>query len=72
MRKKYEKLVSDISEGKYTGRELVLMGVVLFLLGTVIGMFCSPRKNQMFGCYNGTNGADNLDTDADKEDEAEK
>ena len=72
MRKKYEKLLSDINEGKYTGRELVLMGVVLFLLGTVIGMFCSPRKNQMFGCYNGTNGANNLDTEADEEDEAEK
>ncbi len=72
MRKKYEKLLSDINEGKYTGRELILMGVVLFLLGTVIGMVCSPRKNQMFGCYNGTNGAYSPDADADEEDEAEK
>ena len=72
MRKKYEKLINDIDEGKYTGRELVLMGVVLFLLGTVIGMFCSPRKNQMFGCYNGTNGANNLDIEADEENETEE
>lgn len=72
MRKKYEKLLSDINEGKYTGRELILMGAVLFLLGTVIGMVCSPRKNQMFGCYNGTNGAYSPDADADEENETEK
>ena len=72
MRKKYEKLINDINEGKYTGRELVLMGVVLFLLGTVLGMFCSPRKNQMFGCYNGTNGSYNPDEEADEENEEEK
>lgn len=35
-------------------------------------MVCSPRKNQIFGCYNGTNGAYNPDEDADEEDEAEK
>lgn len=30
MRKRYEKLLSDINEGKYTGRELVFMGAVCF------------------------------------------
>ena len=30
MRKKYEALMNSINEGKYTGREIILAGMVLF------------------------------------------
>ena len=45
MKKKFEMLMNNINEGKYTGRELVLAGMVLFLTGTLLGMFISPRKH---------------------------
>ena len=38
MRKKYELLMNQINEGKYTGREILLTGAVLFLVGTLLGM----------------------------------
>ena len=58
MRKKYELLMSNINEGKYTGREIILTGVVLFLTGALLGMFLSPRKHQVIGSHNG-NGSCN-------------
>ena len=69
MKKKYEFLMSQINEGKYTGREILLMGAVLFLSGTLLGMFFSPRKFQMIGSNNG-NGSGNendVKTEAKKE-----
>ena len=40
-------------ELELTKREYALAGAVLFLLGVVVGMLCSPRKNKMFGCNSG-------------------
>ena len=53
MRKKCELLINSINEGKYTGREIVLSGAVLFLTGVLLGMIFSPRKNQVIGSHNG-------------------
>ncbi|MCI6060668.1 MAG: hypothetical protein MR729_05905 [Dorea sp.] len=53
MRKKCELLINSINEGKYTGREIVLSGAVLFLTGVLLGMLFSPRKNQVIGSHNG-------------------
>lgn len=58
MRKKYERILNNINEGKYTGREILLTGAVLFLTGTLLGMIFSPRKNQVIGSHNG-NGSCN-------------
>lgn len=59
MRKKFELLVNNINEGKYTGRELVLSGMVLFLTGVLLGVFLSPRKHQVIGSNNSNNGSNN-------------
>ena len=58
MRKKCELLINSINEGKYTGREIMLTGAVLFLTGTLLGMIFSPRKYQVIGSNNG-NGSGN-------------
>ena len=60
MRKKYELLMNQINEGKYTGREILLAGAVLFLTGTLLGIIFSPRKYQVIGSNNGNgNGSGN-------------
>lgn len=53
MEKKCELLINNINEGKYTGREIMLSGAVLFLTGVLLGMIFSPRKNQVIGSHNG-------------------
>ena len=70
MRKRCELLMNNINEGKYTGREILLTGVVLFLTGTLLGMIFSPRKNQVIGSHNG-NGSCN-GNEAKAEDKKEK
>ena len=62
MRKKYELLMNQINEGKYTGREILLAGAVLFLTGMLLGIIFSPRKYQVIGSNNGNgngNGSGN-------------
>ena len=60
MRKKYELLMNQINEGKYTGREILLTGAVLFLTGMLLGIIFSPRKYQVIGSNNGNgNGSGN-------------
>lgn len=58
MRKKCELLMNNINQGKYTGREIMLTGAVLFLTGMLLGMIFSPRKYQVIGSHNG-NGSCN-------------
>ena len=41
MRKKYEALMNSINEGKYTGREIILAGMLMFLTGALFGVFFS-------------------------------
>ena len=63
--KKLDKLMENIGSGKYTAREIVMMGAILFLTGTVFGMFCSPKKYQVMGSYNG-NGSQKDEEDQNK------
>ena len=65
MRKKYELLMDQINEGKYTGREILLTGAVLFLTGTLLGMIFSPRKYQVIGSHNGNGSGNGNDTKAE-------
>lgn len=51
MRKKCELLMNQINEGKYTGREILLTGAVLFLTGMLLGMIFSPQKYQVIGSH---------------------
>ena len=65
MRKKCELLINQINEGKYTGREIMLAGAVLFLAGTLLGMIFSPRKYQVIGSHNGNGSGNGNDAKAD-------
>lgn len=46
---------TNIENGEYTAREMILAGSILFLLGLVIGLLISPRKTMTFGSHNGNN-----------------
>ena len=71
MKKIYNLLINSIEEGKYTGREILLSGVILFLAGVLIGMICSPRKNQTIGSNNGCYNTYNPDLDDEISEEDE-
>ena len=64
MRKKYELLMNQINEGKYTGREILLTGAVLFLTGTLLGIIFSPHKYQVIGSNNGNGNGNGNGNDA--------
>lgn len=51
--------MNNINEGKYTGREIILAGMVLFLTGALFGVFFSPKKHQVIGSNNSNNGSNN-------------
>jgi len=51
--------MKKLDEGGFTGKELILSGVILFLVGFIAGIFSSP-KNMTIGCYNGSNLGDNI------------
>ena len=69
MGKKYELLLNNINEGKYTGREILLSGAVLFLTGALLGMIFSPRKNQVIGSNNGNGSCNGNEAQAKKQKE---
>ena len=64
MCKRCELVMEQLNEGKYTGREILLTGAVLFLSGMVLGMLISPRKNQMIGSLNGTGSCNGSEASA--------
>ena len=70
MRKKCELLMNQINEGKYTGREIMLTGAVLFLTGTLLGMIFSPRKYQVIGSNNGNGSGNGNEAKADAKKES--
>lgn len=67
MIKKWELLVNNINEGKYTGREIMLTGAVLFLIGTLLGMIFSPKKYQVIGSHNGNGSGNGNEAKAESE-----
>lgn len=53
MKERYKLFINSIEEGKYSGREILMSGVILFLAGILLGIIISPRKNQTIGSNNG-------------------
>ena len=49
----FEDLKEKLGNGGFTALELILAAVVVFLLGVIVGIFCSP-KHMTIGCHNGT------------------
>ena len=72
MKKKFELLMNQINEGKYTGREIVLTGAVLFLTGILLGMIFSPRKYQVIRSNNGNGSMQENDAKAEKQNLTDK
>ncbi|MGN0733608.1 MAG: hypothetical protein ACI4LC_05475 [Emergencia sp.] len=66
MFKKCTTIMNNINDGKYTGREIMLSGAVLFLTGTVLGMVFSPRKYQMIGSNNGNGSCNGNEAKAER------
>ncbi len=52
----WNKFTVVVKDKDYSTREAVLFAICTFLTGLVVGMICSPRKNQTFGSYNGNFG----------------
>lgn len=52
----WNKFTIVVKDKDYSTREAVLFAICTFLAGLVVGMICSPRKNQTFGSYNGNFG----------------
>ena len=46
------RIVADIAQGKYSSREVIMVGVLVFFCGIITGICCAPRKQNMFGCFN--------------------
>lgn len=66
----WNKFTVVVKDKDYSTREAVLFAICTFLTGLVLGMLCSPRKNQTFGSYNGncSDGGCNCDCDYDEDD----
>lgn len=63
---KIKDLMNNISEGKYSPREILLTGTVLFLSGMLLGIFLSPRKHQVIGSHNGNGNYGYVENDDNK------
>ena len=57
--------MNQINVGKYTGREILLTGAVLFLTGTLLGIIFSPHKYQVIGSNNGNGNGNGNDAMAE-------
>lgn len=70
MKRAIKKLMNQIDAGEFTGREILLTGCVLFLLGMVLGIFGSPRKRMVIASNNGnTRNSGNNNGKADKKEQ---
>ena len=67
----WDKFTVVVKDKDYSTREAVLFAICTFLTGLVLGMLCSPRKNQTFGSYNGNFGDSGCGCDCDYEDDFE-
>lgn len=54
-----------------TRREGIMIVTISTLIGVVLGMLCSPRKNARYGCNNGNTVIHNWAEDEFPEDEME-
>lgn len=60
--------MEELREGEFTKREWILLTVLCFLLGMVIGLWTSPRKNTVIGSNNGNNNVGSFECDSDDDD----
>lgn len=51
-----------------TRREGVMLVTISTLIGVILGMLCSPRKNARYGCNNGNTTIHNWDDEMSEED----
>ena len=69
MKKWREFLDSLPNEVTCTKKDIAGTVLIGTLLGVIVGMLISPRKNQWFGCYNGNSVPEEQ---TDEEDEGEE
>lgn len=68
MREKWDELEALLTEDtEVTAKEFCLTVAVAFLLGLVLGMIFSPKKNVTIGSNNGSNNIGSCDDDWDEE-----
>ncbi|MBQ8188410.1 MAG: hypothetical protein IJZ44_01380 [Lachnospiraceae bacterium] len=68
MKEKWDELEALLTEDtEVTAREFGLIVAVAFLLGLVLGMIFSPKKNVTIGSNNGSNNIGACDDDWDEE-----
>lgn len=68
----YELLINDINTGKYTGREILLTGAVLFLSGILLGLIFSPHKYLEIGSNNGNGSCNGNEAQKEKKKDSKK
>lgn len=49
-----EKYVEKVKSGELTSTGICLAIVCVFLVGVLLGIFISPKKNRVLGSYNGS------------------
>jgi len=50
---KIKKMISDMSKGNYSEREITMSAALVFLCGIVLGSCFASKKQTMIGCFNG-------------------
>ena len=65
MCEKWNEFMEKMEEREFTVAEAILTVLTAFLLGMVIGIFCSPKKRVMIGSNNGNNSGNGCGCDCD-------
>lgn len=69
MKKKITDLMERIEDGEFTAREILLAGTSLFLVGILLGIVLSPKKNTTIGSNNGNNNTGSFSTEDEETEE---
>jgi len=62
IKKTFGTIIENMENGEYTTLEILLCGVILFLVGVIVGLVTS-NKHTAIGCYNGATYNDCLSED---------
>lgn len=54
-----KKLIEQFEAQEFTTREIILLCVTLFISGTLLGIFISPKGKRVIGSHNGNNNGNN-------------
>jgi len=69
LKEKTTDLVNKINDGEFTGREIFMAGITLFVTGILLGFIFSPKKSNVFGSNNGNNNSGSFTPSDEKKDE---